>query len=354
MTLPAISVVMSVYNGQAYLAEAVESILNQTFRDFEFIIIDDGSTDKTAEILSAYAAHDARIRIHRQGNKGRTASLNIGISHARADYVARMDADDISLSNRFQRQFDFLQAHPDVGVLGGGVCLIDQAGSAFDSIQPPICDPEIRSVMFRYNPMWHPAIMMRKDVLLGVGAYRVEFDESEDYDLFLRMSERSKMANVSETVLLYRIHSGQVSVRKRRHQLECLLAASAAADARRTGRPDPIDGASHIDHRSLKHLRITDQQIRNALKESYTHWIRLLKKVDEDAALACTLQLARDTFIDPEARAQAFLAVASADYRKGRTASALAAAARAVRLRPSLAPFLAKRGLARIVAPAKI
>src|ERR1700719_1618949 len=119
-----ISVVMSVFNGQAFLVEAIESILGQTFRDFEFVIVDDGSTDSPPEILNRFAKQDERIRIHRHANKGRAESLNIGIALANGEYIARMDADGISLRIRLEEQVRFMEEHPDVGLLGGGFELI--------------------------------------------------------------------------------------------------------------------------------------------------------------------------------------------------------------------------------------
>ncbi len=130
-----ISVVMSVYNGQSYLREAVESILNQTFTDFELILIDDGSTDATGEILDEYATRDARIILSRnQNNIGLTRSLNQGISMSRGKYIARMDADDVSRADRLSRQFEFLEKRPEVGVLGSGYQLMDGA----DNVAPRI------------------------------------------------------------------------------------------------------------------------------------------------------------------------------------------------------------------------
>lgn len=349
--LPKVSVVMSVYNGEAFLAEAIDSILNQTFGDFEFIIVDDGSTDKTAEMLSAYESRDSRIRTIHQENKGRTPSLNIGIGLANAKYIARMDADDIALPDRFQVQFDFLEAHPEVGLLGGAVQLIDHTGRVFDSVFPPASDAEIKSTILRYNPFWHPTTIMRKDIVLLAGQYRPTFDESEDYDLFLRIGERCKVRNLSGIVLRYRIHSGQASMRKRRHQVECVLAAAAASSIRKRGLPDPLSEAERIDLQLMNSLGVTPAQVRQALTDSYTHWIRLLQNVDDEAALDCMLQFANNSLLNHGTRAEAFLSAASALYRKNRRRKALVSAARAVLLKPSLTTLIAKRGLARLAMP---
>src|ERR1700680_300023 len=128
MNSPKVSVVMSVFNGQTFLSEAIESILGQTFRDFEFLIIDDGSTDRTAEILSTIAQSDGRIQIVSRSNKGRAISLNVGINLAAGKYIGRMDADDVALPRRLEQQVTFMEQHPGVVLLGGAVELISAAG----------------------------------------------------------------------------------------------------------------------------------------------------------------------------------------------------------------------------------
>src|SRR5438045_8388133 len=128
MSSTKVSVLMSVYNGQEFLCEAIESVSTQSYRDFEFLIIDDGSTDGTPEILRKYAAADERIRVHRHENRGRAESLNVGIELARGEYIARMDADDVALPERLRQQLEFLEGHPDVGLLGGAFELISSRG----------------------------------------------------------------------------------------------------------------------------------------------------------------------------------------------------------------------------------
>ena len=137
MDAPGVSVVMSVYNGQEFLREAIESILRQSYGDFEFVIIDDGSTDRTAEILAEYAGRDARIRLQRHENKGRAVSLNIGIELARAPYIARMDADDVSASERLRRQVDYMRDHPDTVMVGSWAQVIDLEGAVMAHCHVP-------------------------------------------------------------------------------------------------------------------------------------------------------------------------------------------------------------------------
>src|ERR1700719_2523166 len=196
---------MRALNGDAFLAEAVESILAQTVTDFEFIIIDDGSTDKTPEILSMYADRDARVRVFQQENRGRAESLNRGIELSRSRYIARMDADDIALPDRLNEQVNFLAHHPEVGLLGGAFELITGSGR-LRTVRPPLDDQHIRTLMLRFNPMCHPTVMMRKDLVLASGGYRKALLDADDYDLWLRIGERSRLANLDKVVLQYRLH----------------------------------------------------------------------------------------------------------------------------------------------------
>lgn len=265
MSSPTVSVVMSVFNGQAFLAEAIESILNQAFRDFEFLIVDDGSTDATPEILSTYTKQDRRIRIVRHENKGRAVSLNIGIGLSKSLYVARMDADDISLPNRLKEQFEFMERHPAVGLLSGSYERINAEGRLLDTVRLLPTDEEIKLAMLVNNPMCHPAAMMRRDVAIACGGYRKAFLDADDYDLWLRMSELSQLANLEQPILQYRVHSKQVSIVNSSHQMLCVLAARTAAAFRKQGRPDPFSGVEQITPDLLRKLGVTSTEIQNAL-----------------------------------------------------------------------------------------
>src|SRR6266851_1359493 len=282
---PTVSVVMSVYNGEAFLPEAVESILAQTFREFEFLVIDDGSKDGTAEILGGYASRDRRVRVVRHENKGRVTSLNVGIGLATGKYIARMDADDVAMPYRLAEQIEFMERHPEVGLLGGAVKLISAAGRVVKTAQPPLEDTEIRSLMLRYNPMFHPTVVMRKEVALAAGGYRKALLDADDYDLWLRMSERSRLANLAKTVLQYRIHSEQVSIRNLQHQTQCVLAARAAAMQRMCGRPDPLSDVEEITPQLLETLGVTAAETQEALRGAYGYWTEILKQIDSQAAL---------------------------------------------------------------------
>jgi glycosyltransferase involved in cell wall biosynthesis len=221
---PRVSVVMSVYNGLPYLSEAVESILDQTFTDFEFIIIDDGSTDDTTAVLQRYADRDSRIRFIEQENRGHAPSLNRGIEAAKGEYIARMDSDDISLPRRFQLQVEHLDANPECVLVGGEAQAIDSDGNTLDGMsqQPRRANANKADIQYDHDNIdkallggkWafiHPSVMMRKEKVYEIGGYKERFDPAEDLDLFIRLSEAGKVQNIPQTILKYRCHSGQLS-----------------------------------------------------------------------------------------------------------------------------------------------
>ena len=356
MDSPSVSVLMSVYNGQAFLAEAIESILNQTFGDFEFLIIDDGSTDATAKILSTYASRDERLRVLRHENKGRAASLNIGINLATGDYIVRMDADDVAMPYRLEEQVDFMQRHPEVGLLGGAVDLINTTGQAIKTARPPQEDSEIKSLMLRYNPMFHSAVVMRKEVALASGGYRKALLDADDYDLWLRMSERSRLANLCKPILKYRIHSDQVSIRNLEHQTLCVLAARTAAKLRSHGIPDPLSDVDEVTPQLLETLGVTAAEVQGSLVGAYGYWMEILGPTDPEATLRVLdelLQLSCAKIFDRSVLADGWLKAAGIHYRQGRPGRALVCAGRAVLVRPVVAGRPVKRVFTRLAAAFK-
>jgi glycosyltransferase involved in cell wall biosynthesis len=207
--MPKISVLLPVHNGECYIAEAVESILHQTYRDFELIVIDDGSVDLTAKIIRSF--RDKRIlHIKHERKLGIVASLNEGLELAKGEYIARMDADDISLPRRFELQLDYLREDPTVGVLGCRVIEINSSGNVLREIHSPLLDSQIRWLMCFENPMRHPTVLTYSQLLRDLGGYR-NFRASEDYDLWQRMSEKTRLANLGNFLLLYRLHGSNAS-----------------------------------------------------------------------------------------------------------------------------------------------
>ncbi len=207
---PTISVIMSVYNGELYLAEAIESILHQTFTDFEFIIIDDGSTDKTKEIISSFS--DRRIKvIENKKNIGLSTSLNKGASIARGKYLARMDADDISLPERLAIQTEFLEAHPEIGLVGCNANVIDEHGTVFRTFYMPQTNALIRWNMCFRTPFIHPTVVIRKEFLEHVRGYDDSILYSQDRDLWQRLSSFTSFANLPDILFHYRNYATNVS-----------------------------------------------------------------------------------------------------------------------------------------------
>jgi glycosyltransferase involved in cell wall biosynthesis len=199
---------MSVYNGEDYLTEAIDSILQQSFDDFEFVIIDDGSVDETPAVLNSY--DDPRLKVHSRTNQGQSKALNYGIRLSTGSIIARMDADDVSLPERFQRQVDLLDRFPETGLVGTW-CVKLEVETGRKRIQElPENDAAIRDFLVVDNPFIHSSIMMRRSVLDRVGLY----DERliwQDYDLWVRIAGHCEMANIPEPLVIRRKHPGSLT-----------------------------------------------------------------------------------------------------------------------------------------------
>lgn len=339
--MPAISVVMSVYNGERYLAEAMDSILGQTFADFEFVIVDDGSKDSTAEILGAYARRDARVRVITQENTGRSEALNRGFAAAKAPLIARMDADDISLPQRLQQQVEFMRQHSEVGLLGGQCERITEGSrQRIPWLVFHTEDADIRAGLPRAYPVTHGTAVLRKDLVLRLGGFRKALPEAEDNDLFLRMAEHTRLANLAETVLLYRIHASQGSIRNMRLQVECGLAATAAAEMRMRGLPDPLAEISEVSPEFLVSLGITEEEIRRELLNRCRYLMESLQSADSDFALQVIdycVGLCDASGADATTAADALMRAARICYRRRQFGRALGYMSCSVLTRPSVA-----------------
>jgi Glycosyl transferase family 2 len=257
---PRISVVLPVYNAQAFLDAAVDSVLAQTFGDFELLAIDDGSTDATAAILDRLARRDRRMIVVRQANAGIVAALNHGLALARGEFVARMDADDVACPERFARQAAFLDAHPDVAVVGSAITLVDAQGRTIRHVQYPESPAAAAAFLATGSPLAHPAAMMRRAAVLAVGGYRRAFEYAEDYDLWLRMAERHSLANLPDRLLLYRQHGAKLSFSRAAEQALATGLARVAASRRRAGQPDPTAGLAALSLADLDRLGLSPQE----------------------------------------------------------------------------------------------
>lgn len=228
---PKVSVIMSVYNGEKYLREAIDSILNQTFTDFEFIIINDGSKDKTKEISESY--NDPRIRLFHQDNIGLTKSLNKALSFAKSEYIARQDADDISLPERLEKEVDILENNKDIGMVGTYAVFINESSRAFNIWKMPIQDNQIRKRLMIGNSFCHGSVMFRKQCINNIGTYRENYKYTQDYDFWLRIADHYKLYNIGEELYKFRRHSKAISRRKLSEQLNYHLLAIELAKERK-------------------------------------------------------------------------------------------------------------------------
>ncbi|MBX7258083.1 MAG: glycosyltransferase [Candidatus Hydrogenedentes bacterium] len=239
---PRVTVLMPVYNNERYLPASVESILNQTYRDFEFIIVDDGSSDGSLQLLERYAEEDSRIRLSSRPNTGYTIALNEGLRVARGEFIARMDADDIAAPDRFRKQVQYLDDHPDCVVVGGNVLLIDCDGDPIREMCLGYTHEEIDNahMLGQGGALIHPAVMIRKWGFDRVGEFREDYECAEDLDIFLRLAEVGKVANVPEVVLQYRQHLSSIGYSRADEQQRYTVCAVRDAHERR-GIPLPHD-----------------------------------------------------------------------------------------------------------------
>lgn len=352
-TTPTVSVVMSVLNGERFLCESVESILAQSFREFEFIIIDDGSTDRTASILDTYQRSDPRVRIHHQENRGLVESLNFGCGLARGKYIARMDADDVATTDRLTRQVAFMEEHPHIGLLGGAVEIVDVTGRYILTSRNPTEAGEIRFALLTGCPFWHPTVVIRQEVFAAVGGYRKVVVDAEDYDLWLRISERWGPANLELVVLKYRLHPWQVTVRKCRTMGASSLAARAAATARRKGDPDPLERVSEITPAVLSGMGVDAAAQEAAVAGRYLWAIRSMYHTRQySAALDALVEMQSSSeWESAGARVAADLRFLAAQlyWRQGRLVRSILSAGQAIIMRPvmiarPLKPVLRWRG----------
>jgi glycosyltransferase involved in cell wall biosynthesis len=288
--MPTVSVLMPVYNAEPYLAEAVESIQGQTFADFEFLIVDDGSRDRSRDLLERYAASDVRLRLTSRPNTGYTVALNELLRSANGEFVARMDADDVALPQRLARQVDYLQAHHDVVCVGSAVHLIDAAGRFLRDGHPGMDHEAIqRRALAGDCPLNHPSVMLRRAAVEAVGGYRAEFEPAEDLDLWLRLGEVGRLTNLPEVLMKYRQYARSFIDQHQRRQLERSAAAVLEACRRRGIPPQAV---------ALRPWRPTDRRSRMHTYVGYGR--RGLERGDYRMALHYGLQAVAQMPWDPD------------------------------------------------------
>jgi glycosyltransferase involved in cell wall biosynthesis len=260
MSPPPASVLLPVYNAERYLRPAVDSVLAQTFTDFEVILLDDGSTDGSLRILEEYAARDARCRVVSRENKGLIATLNEGLQLARGEIIFRMDADDVCRPQRFALQLEFLARHPGCVAVGGRVQLVDEEGLPIMEMIDCYRHAAIDAALLSGRPaIAHPSVAMRATVARAVKGYDKAYPHAEDHDFFLKLAELGELANLEEVVLEYRQHHQSVGYTQAVVQANSIIRAVAAAgERRRLGLSVP----------QLLHTRVT----LNAKWQSHQKW----------------------------------------------------------------------------------
>jgi glycosyltransferase involved in cell wall biosynthesis len=297
--MPKVSVAMSVYNGEEYLRASIDSVLSQSFDNFEFIIVDDGSTDRSGEILRSYT--DSRILLLEQCNQGVATALNHALRFAHGEYVARQDADDISLPERFAREVEFLDAHPQVAVVGTAASLIDRTSRRFSTFMPFVRHERLVKELKRgVCPLMHGAVMLRRAALSQCGVYNPVFSHMQDVELWLRLSQSHRLANMREVLYQFRKHD------------------------------------SSITHKALIDLRIREFAKTGKLQPGtkVADWTNFCKQFDDE----CESGRWNDTF-----EAENHLRNAQIELAKGQPLRAVRRIADAVRLNPALVTDVAAR-----------
>ncbi|CAN5348567.1 hypothetical protein BH09GEM1_BH09GEM1_04420 [soil metagenome] len=233
-----VTIIMPVHNGERYLAPAMESMLGQTYADFEFLILDDGSTDGTAEVLQQFARRDARITIFTRHRLGLTKALNELLAAATGEYVARMDADDISLPGRLATEVAYLDEHPDVGLVSGNYFVIDQRGhvGATPGLSREFVGAQVEWALYWENPIVHPSVMFRTALVRACGGYPEGHSHyADDYALWFTVAAATRIAVLHEPLLHLRKHDQNVTVVQHAGHLDDIIGTAQAALAARIG-----------------------------------------------------------------------------------------------------------------------
>lgn len=339
MSQPVVSVVMAVRNVERFLVESIQSILDQSFEDFEFVIVDYGSTDNSKSIVQSYQATDSRIRFHEVPPCVLPEARNAGCFVAQGRYIAIMDADDFALPDRLRQEVDYMESHPQVALLGGAVEWMDSSGRPFHVYHHPTEDRDIKRELLTHSVFWHPTMMMHREAFFSVGGYRPALVCSHDYDLAVRIAEKYECANLEEIVLRYRVHPLQLTSDKQKQQTLCKLAVQASAAARREGRSDPLETVREITSGTLAACGVGELAQRNSVVADGHVWTRNLIAAGEYAGAFCAARRVLESNLDhvpPWQVSELHLCVAAIHWREKRIGKCLIAVGQAVLARPVL------------------
>ena len=253
--LPLITVLMAVYNGERWLAETIQSVLKQTFMDFEFIIVNDGSDDCSLKIINQYAKKDSRIRVYNKKNSGLADSLNYGMAEARGEWIARIDADDICNLERLQKQIERVRSNTDLVLVGSGLVIIDENGHQSKVHLYPHQHIKLTRRLFRAFPFFaHSSAFFKLSAVQELGGYRTQFHRSQDQDLWLRLAEIGRITCIKQPLVLIRKHDEQISLDNAgQQQFVCSYMAMTSYWLRLMGHTDPMES---IMEEELNEFRI--------------------------------------------------------------------------------------------------
>ena len=273
---PYLSVLMPVYNAESFLSSAIESILNQNYKDYELLVINDGSTDSSLNILESFS--DERLNvINNDKNRGIIYTLNRGLKEAKGRYLARMDADDISNPERLALQVEYLENNPHVALVGGYADVIDQNSNKFDAITVPLSHGDIVQNIFSSCCFIHPSVMFRTSIVQSLGGYDPTALHAEDYDLWLRLIQHYQAANLPVPLIQYRIHSSQISQKKLKLQ-------RAAADKARFYALKQFEQDGHHIETTVVYNTLFDRLLGKGLSvgDDYLGWIHTYRKMGRE------------------------------------------------------------------------
>jgi glycosyltransferase involved in cell wall biosynthesis len=279
---PAISVIIAVRNPGRFLQPTLQSLDDQTFKDYEAIVVDNESDDGTDRILAEWAAKDDRIRLHKYRSIGLARCLNYGASLARAPLIARLDGDDVLLPDRLSVQHARMSKDANLGLLGSCVDLIDGQDRPLGRRRLPLTDKELRSFLRTGNPFVHSTVMMRKSAFDAVGGYRVGLRICEDFDLWCRMASVTQLANCEEVLARYRIHESSMSAGRPIRLAIADTCIIAAARAREAGSPEPFTSGRPQLRRALAILNVSRDEIRYRVLKTVVGVARMAKARGDD------------------------------------------------------------------------
>ena len=299
-TAPRVSVLLPVFNAAAYIGGAVRSVLAQTWSDFELLVVDDGSSDASLQILQGLARGDSRVRLTSRANRGLVATLNELIASARGEYFARMDGDDVAFPQRFARQVEFLDGHPEVVAVGSRALFIDAEGLPLMEVMHHFSHEAIeRALMTPELGIIHPSVMMRAAACRAIGGYHADYPHAEDLDFFLRLGELGRLENMREPLLQYRTHPSSVSAKNADAQWRSAKKAVEAALVRRGADPKsvrmttPIRASAETPaelHRKWSWWALDSGHLRTARKHARLAFLADPLSLSNHKLVACVLR----------------------------------------------------------------